>query len=188
MNVYRHGNVIDVCTFRPRFVLRRRSSRLEVQDECYADPYCPDFIASWHSQLGRLAMHPTRIAQNATGIIRPAAEIALFSSSSRYTRSRSISSGKTSTGSASPKTQITCGLAQPTAGEGRMTCATINYTRSDRGTVITIQSLRRWRHPARNEKIRADPIPDLLRCNRKCASGDLASVATNCEYRRSAGA
>jgi DNA-binding transcriptional regulator YdaS (Cro superfamily) len=76
MNVYRHGNVLDVCTFRPRFVLRRRSSRLEVQDECPADPYCPDFIASWHSQLGLLAMHPTRIAQNAAGIMRPAAEIA----------------------------------------------------------------------------------------------------------------
>jgi len=63
MNAYRHGNVLDVRTFRPRFVLRRRSSRLEVQDECHADP--PDFIASWHSQLGLLAMHPTRIAQNA---------------------------------------------------------------------------------------------------------------------------
>jgi hypothetical protein len=76
MNVYRHGNVLDVCTFRPRFVLTRRSSRLDVQDACHADPYCPDFIASWRSQLGWLAMHPTRIAQNAAGIIRLAAEIA----------------------------------------------------------------------------------------------------------------
>src|SRR5712671_6458710 len=82
--------------------------------------------------------------------------------------------------------QITCGLAQLTAGKERMTCATINYTRSDRGTVITIQSLRRGRHLARNAKIRTDPIPDLLRATRKCASGDLASVATNCEHRRSA--
>src|SRR5258705_9889695 len=55
MNVYGDGNVLDVCTFRPRSVLRRRSSRLEVQDECHADPYRPDFIASWHSQLGWLA-------------------------------------------------------------------------------------------------------------------------------------
>jgi len=47
-----------------------------VQDECHAAPYCPDFIASWHSQLGWLAMHPTGIAQNAAGIIRLAAEIA----------------------------------------------------------------------------------------------------------------
>jgi hypothetical protein len=71
MNVDRHGNVLDVRTFRPRFVSRRRSSRLEVQDECHADPYCPDFIACWHSQLGWLAMHPTRIAQNAASIMRP---------------------------------------------------------------------------------------------------------------------
>jgi hypothetical protein len=38
------------------------------------------------------------------------------------------------------------------------------------------------RHPARNAKIRTDRIPDLLRCNRKCASGNLASVAANCEH------
>jgi hypothetical protein len=64
----------------------------------------------------------------------------------------------------------------------RMTRAIVNYTRSNRGTVITIQSPRGGRHPARNAKIRTDRIPDLLRCNRKCASGNLASVAANCEH------
>src|SRR5258708_40127136 len=78
MNVYRHGNVFDVRTFRPRFVLRRRSSRLEVQDECHGDPYCPAFIACWHSQLGWLALHPIPIAQTAVDIMRPAADLASF--------------------------------------------------------------------------------------------------------------
>src|SRR6266436_3587783 len=59
--------------------------------------------------------------------------------------------------------QITCGLAQLTAGKERMTCATINYTQSDRGTVITIQSLRSEPDAAHAAKIRTDPIPDLLR-------------------------
>ncbi len=157
-----------------------------MQDECHADPYCPDFIASWRSQLGWLAMHPRRIAQNAVGIIRPTAEIAPYLEQQSV---HAISLNLKRQGIdriAVSEERITCGLAQLTAGKERVTCATINYTRSNCGTVVTIRSLGRWRHTARNEKIRTDPIPDLVRCNRKCASGDVASVATNCEHRRSA--
>jgi hypothetical protein len=66
------------------------------------------------------------------------------------------------------KGQITCGLAQLTAGKERMTRATIDYTRSNRGTVITSHKLRRGRHPARTANIPTDPIPNLLQCNPKC--------------------
>jgi len=185
MNVYRHGNVLDVCTFRPRFVLRRRSSRLEVQDKCHADPYCLDFIASWHSQLGWLAMHPTRIAQNATGIIRLAAEIALFSSSGRYTQSRSISSGRTSTGSALRRADN----VRPRATHGRQGA---NDVRHHQLHAVGPRNRDNNSEPpawAASGSERKDPDRSNSRsspCNRKCASGDLASVATNCEHRRSA--
>src|SRR6266566_7564576 len=117
------------------------------------------------------------------GIIRLAAEIAPGLKQQPVHAIYSISSGRI----AVSEEQIASGLSRLAAGKERMTCATINYTRSNRGTVVIIRSLRRWRHTARNEKILTDPIPDLLRCNRKCASGDLASVATNCEHHRSAG-
>jgi hypothetical protein len=184
MNVYRRGNVLDVRTFRPRFAFRRRSSRLEVQDECHADPYCPDFIASGHSQLGWLTMHPTRIAQNAAGIMRPAAEIAPCLDQQ-------------------PVHAISLNLKRPDRRLRRADNVWPRATSCRQGAndvrhhqlhVVEPRNRGNNSEPpalAAYSSERKDPDrsnSDLLRCNRKCASGDLASVATNCEHRRSAGA
>jgi len=74
-------------------------------------------------------MHSTRIAQNAAGISgwwprwpleqQPVDAISLNLKRQNIDRI------------AVSEEQITCGLAQLTAGKERMTCATINYTRSN---------------------------------------------------------
>jgi hypothetical protein len=79
---------------------------------------CPDFIASWHSQLGWLAMRPTRIAQNAAGIMRPAAEIAPFLERQPVHAISLDLKRQNIDRIAVSEEQITSGLAQLTAGQG----------------------------------------------------------------------
>jgi hypothetical protein len=152
MNDHRHGNVLDVCTLRPRFVLRRRSSRSEVQDDCHADPYCPGFIASWRSQLGgwQCTRHELRRTPPALSGQRPRSR--LLSRAAVGPRDLAQSQAAEHRPDRRLRSPDNVRLAQLTAGKERMTCATINYTRPHRGTVTTIQSLQRGWYLASERK------------------------------------
>jgi hypothetical protein len=166
--------------------LRRRSSRLEVRDECHADLSCPDFTACWYSQLGWLAKRPTQIAQNAAGIIRRGAEIAPCLE--QQPGARDLAQSQAAEYRLDRRHQRADNV-RPRATHGRQGA---NDARHHRLHAVEPRN----RHNKSQAPTRAASGSDRKHPDRsdsqspsmqsQMSSGDPAAVATNCEHRRSA--